>query len=148
MRMLCKPSVLIGRQTRCMPGLYKKGIGLYKDNVFEIELTDPKPYAAKAFKAPHADSAFLREEVKELIDTGIAEPCRSPWALPALCVHRIVDGKDKRRMCVDFRALNEKTISDAFPMPDCDSLLARLKNAQYYATLDLKSGFWQVGLGP
>lgn len=31
-------------------------------------------------------------------------------------------------------------------MPDCDSILARLKAQKYYATLDIKSGFWQVGL--
>lgn len=47
---------------------------------------------------------------------------------------------------MDFRALNERTIGDAFPMPDCDFVLSLLSRAGYYATLDLKSGFWQVGL--
>ena len=31
-------------------------------------------------------------------------------------------------------------------MPDCDWILGLLQRASYYATLDLKSGFWQVGL--
>ena len=53
---------------------------------------------------------------------------------------------DKRRMAVDFRQLNARMIGDAFPMPDCDWVLSLLRRAKYYATLDLKSGFWQVGM--
>ena len=51
-------------------------------------------------------------------------------------------------MCVDFRELNTRTVNDAFPMPDCDSILARLKASKFYATLDVKAGFWQVELSP
>ena len=78
----------------------------------------------------------------------MAEPTISPWAFPALCVHRYLNGVDKRRMCVDFRELNRRTVGDAYPMPDCDSVLSRLKACKYYATLDVKSGFWQVELSP
>lgn len=76
----------------------------------------------------------------------MVEDCISPWGAPALVVHREVKGVDKRRLAIDFRAVNEKTVTDAFPMPDCDWVLSLLQRATYYATLDLKSGFWQVGL--
>lgn len=88
----------------------------------------------------------MAAEIEGLISCGIVEPCSSPWAFPALCVHRDIQGVDKRRMVVDFRELNRRTIGDAYPMPDCDSTLARLKSKRYYATIDMKSGFWQVGL--
>ena len=51
-------------------------------------------------------------------------------------------------MCVDFQELNARTVHDAFPMPDYDSILARLKASKFYATLDIKAGFWQVELSP
>ena len=55
---------------------------------------------------------------------------------------------DKRRLVFDFRPLNDRTMGDAYPMPDCDSILSRLRGANYYSCLDVKSGFWQVGLTP
>jgi len=76
----------------------------------------------------------------------VAEACISPWAFPALIVHRLIRDDDKRRMAIDFRPLNWRTVNDAFPMPDCDWVLGLLKRARYYATLDLKSGFWQVAI--
>lgn len=90
----------------------------------------------------------MQSEVQQLVELGVAEPTASPWAFPALCVHRNLNGEDKRRMCVDFRELNTRTVNDAFPMPDCDSILARLKASKFYATLDVKAGFWQVELSP
>ena len=63
-----------------------------------------------------------------------------------MCVHRDIQGVDKRRMAIDFRQLNSRTVNDAYPMPDCDGVLSRLKSKKYYATLDIKSGFWQVAL--
>ena len=41
----------------------KRELGLYSGGVFDIELTDPKPFAAKTFKAAHADNEFSRGEV-------------------------------------------------------------------------------------
>lgn len=91
---------------------------------------------------------FTRQEVLGLQECHVAEECISPWGFPSLVVHRLVKGVDKRRLAIDFRPLNLKTIGDAYPMPDCDWILSLLKRASHYATLDLKSGFWQVGLTP
>ena len=93
-----------------------------------------------------SDLAFCRSEVEGLRKCGVVEPCISPWGFAALIVHRQVHEEDKRRLAIDFRPLNSRTINDAFPMPDCDWVLSLLKRAKYYATLDLKSGFWQVAV--
>ena len=93
-----------------------------------------------------SDLAFCRSEVEGLHKCGVAEPCISPWGFAALIVHKQVHEEDKRRLAIDFRPLNSRTVNDAFPMPDCDWVLRLLKRAKYYATLDLKSGFWQVAV--
>jgi hypothetical protein len=52
-------------------------------------------------------------------------------------------------MCTDFRPLNDITKKDAHPIPRIDDLLATLKGGTNYATsLDLTSGYYQMGLTP
>jgi len=47
-------------------------------------------------------------------------------------------------MCIDYRALNHKTIRNAYPLPRIQDCLDRLGKASHCTTLDLTSGYWQV----
>jgi len=50
------------------------------------------------------------------------------------------------RFCIDYRKLNDVTKKDAFPIPDVKNALDSLRGACYFATIDLLSGYWQLGL--
>jgi len=50
------------------------------------------------------------------------------------------------RYCVDYRRMNSVTIKDAFPVPDVKDALDSLRGAKYFATIDLLSGYWQLGM--
>ena len=45
---------------------------------------------------------------------------------------------------MDFCKMNDATIKDAHPLPRIDDTLESLHGSQYFTTLDLKSGYWQV----
>lgn len=52
------------------------------------------------------------------------------------------------RLCIDYRALNDATIKDAYPLPRIQDTLDTLSTAKWFTTLDLASGYWQVELTP
>lgn len=108
-----------------------------------VETQGQKPIQQAPYRVPESVKAAIRAELTEMLQLGIIRPSHSPWASPVVLVPK-KDGST--RFCVDYRRLNDYTVSDAYPMPRIDELLDRLAGAQYVSTLDLSKGYWQIAL--
>jgi len=78
-----------------------------------------------------------------MLDDGIIRSRMSQWNAPLLVIPKKTDasGKQKLRIVVDFRKLNDLTIGDSFPLSNITDILDQLGNAKYFSTLDLASGY-------
>ena len=77
--------------------------------------------------------------------SGFIQPSKSPFGAPILFVKK-KDGT--MRMCVDYRALNDITIKNSYPLPRVDELFDQLQGAQYFSKIDLRSGYHQIRIEP
>ena len=76
-----------------------------------------------------------------MLAEDIIEP--STWSNP-IVLAKYTSGK--RRFYLDFRAVNEVTKKDAYPIPLMDRILDRLRDARYISTIDLKQAYRQIPL--
>ena len=80
----------------------------------------------------------------DLLESGRIVPSSSPYGAPILFAEK--KGGGGLRMCIDYRSLNSNTITDSWPLPRIDEMLARLHGAKYFSKLDLRDGYHQVAI--
>ena len=110
-----------------------------------IETGTHPPIHTPPYRVSYKDEQVQRDEIDKLLRQGVIEESTSPWSSPIVLVRK-KDGSV--RFCVDIRKLNNVTVKDAFPIPRIDDIFDHLSEAQYYTTIDFKSGYFQVGLDP
>ena len=94
---------------------------------------------------PYCYNYYQKSEIErltiELLDMGVIMERKSPYAA-LVVLARKKDGSF--RLCVDYRALNQITIKERFPMPRMDEIMDELNGATIFTKIDLRSGYYQI----
>jgi hypothetical protein len=86
-----------------------------RDIEFSIELLPgTSPISKRPYRMDAKDLGELKKQIEELLEKCFIRPSSSPWGAPVL----FVDKKyGSRRICVDYRSLNEVTIKNKYHLP-------------------------------
>ena len=110
-----------------------------------IRLKSTVPLKQRYTPRNPAMQQIINEEVNKMLAEGIIEPSQSPWSSPVVLVRK---KNGKRRFCIDFRRVNMVTEKDAYPLPQVEATLSKLREARFISSIDLANGYWQVPLAP
>ena len=125
----------------------------------EIDTGDSLPVAQNPYTLPLKHHEWVRKEIETLEKVGVIEHSLSPWASPVIMVPKksAPDEPPRRRLCVDYRKVNslqqevkrtdrETGCLSLYPLPNIDEMLAKLKVAKLFSTIDLRSGYYHIRL--
>jgi hypothetical protein len=109
---------------------------------FAIELIPgTAPISKRAYRVSDPELVELKKQIDELLEKGYIRPSTLPWAAPVLFVEK-KDGT--KRMCIDYRSLNEVTVKNKYPLPRIEDLFDQLRGASVFSKIDLRSGYHQL----
>jgi hypothetical protein len=113
---------------------------------FVIELIPgTTPISKRAYRVSGQELVELKKQIDELLAKGYIRPSTSPWAAPVLFVEK-KDGT--KRMCIDYKSLNEVTFKNKYPLPRIEDLFDQLRGASVFSKIDLRSGYHQFRIRP
>lgn len=85
---------------------------------------------------------IIEEEVQKLLKAGHIREIRYPtWVSNAVLVKK---GKDKWRMCIDFRDLNKAGPKDYYLLPRIDQLVDSMGGCEMLSMMDASQGYHQI----
>ena len=135
-------SAVIGEYRDVFPDALPIGLPPSREIDHRIELIPGStPPSRPTYRQSASELAELKSQLAELISLGFIQPSKSPYGAPVLFVKK-KDGTT--RMCIDYRALNDITIKNAYPLPLVGELFDRLQGARYFSKIDLRSGYHQI----
>ena len=116
----------------------------------DIDIGDAKPIKRPPYPIPYHLQEWTYREIDEMVKAGIIAPTKSDWSHSIVIVGKKAEnGETAPRMVIDYRPSNAVTIKDAYPIPRTQEILEQMQNhPAYFTSLDLFSGFHQIGMTP
>ena len=105
-----------------------------------LTLNDNTPVQKTYMAVPPPLMKEVREYLRDLISRGWISKSKSAYSSPIVCVRK-KDGT--LRLCIDYRQLNQRTVSDRQPIPRIQDTLDTLGGNQWFSTLDQGKAYHQ-----
>ena len=115
-------------------------LGCIPDLQMHIRLKDSQPVQKTYMSVPPPLYREVKSYLQDLIKRGWITKSESPYSSPVVCVQK-KDGS--LRLCIDYRELNGKTITDRQPIPRIQDVLDSLGGNSWFSTLDQGKAYHQ-----
>ncbi|BHF80104.1 hypothetical protein SprV_0702322800 [Sparganum proliferum] len=115
------------------------------DVVHHIRTSGSPVFARPRRLAPSRLQA-AKAEFEHMLQLGIIRPSESPWASPLHMVPKATS--DDWWPCGDYRALNNATIPDRYPVPHLQDFAGALFGKSAFSKIDLVRVFHQIPVAP
>ena len=123
----------------------------------DIDTGLSKPVSQRPYTLLLKHHDWVKHEIEQLKCAGVIQKSLSPWASPIVVVpKKSAPGEPpKRRMCMDYHQVNAlQPAVDAssrgcmrlYPLLKIDKMFTKLCGAKVFTTLDLRSGYYHIGL--
>ncbi|MBW0465476.1 hypothetical protein O181_005191 [Austropuccinia psidii MF-1] len=140
------------RRNRQAFAIGEETLGRIRGNDMELYLDVEIPYPPMLKRPPYPASLEARKEVEkhinELLDMDVIRKIGHNEIVEITTPVLITWNDGKYRLCGDFRALNNYTKADRYPMPRIPHALDKLEKAKYITKMDFMKGFHQNGVKP
>jgi predicted aspartyl protease len=110
------------------------------DHAIDLKPGTTPPFS-KIYPMNLTEQKHLDEFLEENLQKGYIIPSKSPAGAPVFFVKK-KDGS--LRLCQDYRALNEITIKNRYPLPLIPSLIDKLQGMSIFTKLDIRWGYNNV----
>ena len=109
----------------------------------EINTGDSRPVSRKGYRNPMVANAGFLRQLEQWEDEGIVRRSSSAWSAPAMVVPK---KNGTWRTVIDYRGLNKLLAKESNPVPIIHEVLDAMGGSQYFSTMDLTSGYYQLGV--
>ena len=109
----------------------------------KIQTYDESPIAEKIRRTQLHFQKQEKEYLDKLLLQGVIEPSFSEWSAAPVLVRK---KSGELRYCIDYRALNAKTVKDNYSLPLINDCLDSPYGRKLFCVIDLCSGYYQIPL--
>ena len=109
---------------------------------YTIDLVEgARPVKLSPSRATPDKRKIIEKETRQMLADGIIRQSTGEWAAPVVLVKK-KDGS--WRYTINFKKLNDLTLNDPYPLPRIEDCLDSLAGSQWFSSLDLQAGYWQI----